>query len=88
MKKLYMIAGGTDGYASIVYSFDEEAIDTLYNKCEESYAATDSKTSITVPDECTYESLGIHRYDTAEGHLADIEEEELLYGSDDEEDDY
>jgi hypothetical protein len=72
-KPLYMIAGGTDGYVSIVFSFDEKAINQLAEQNEESYAATDSETYIMVPADATYESLGICKYSTAENQLEDKE---------------
>jgi len=74
-KPLYMIAGGTDGYVSIVFSFSKEAIDQLEEAREESYAGTDSETHIVVPADATYESLGICKWSTAENQLDEGEEE-------------
>lgn len=70
-KPLYMIAGGTDGYVSIVYSFSEHAINQLMEDNEDVYGGTDSETYIMVPEDSTYESLGICKYSTAENRLED-----------------
>lgn len=58
-KLLYMIAGGTDGYVNIKFSFDYDAIRRYADKYEESFGGTDSDTYIRVPADATYESLGI-----------------------------
>ena len=60
MKRLYIIAGGTDGYVSVQFTFDGELADRVIDNNPESYSGMDcGPESILVPDDATYESLGI-----------------------------
>lgn len=67
MKKLYLvISDGGDGSQSIRMTLDETVIDKLRqmeedNELAECYQSGDGLqvSSITVPDECTLETLGI-----------------------------
>ena len=58
-KKLHMCAGGTDGYVTIHFTFDEEVLERYMDEREEEYGGGDSETYILVPADATYESLGI-----------------------------
>lgn len=59
MKRLYIIAGGTDGYVNIKFTFYRDIADRVMENDPESYGDCDCLTSILVPDDATYESLGI-----------------------------
>lgn len=60
MKRLYIVAGGTDGYVNISFTFDGELAVRVIDNNPESYGGMDSgPSSILVPDDATYESLGI-----------------------------
>lgn len=75
-KTLHMMAGGTDGYVNIVFSFDASLLDKLEELDPESYSGNDSYTSIQVPNNATYESLDIPEWSTAEYDMAQHEDEE------------
>lgn len=64
-KKLYMCAGGTDGYVSIHYTFDADVLDRFMESRPDAFGGGDSETHILVPADATYESLGI-RYSIEE----------------------
>ena len=60
MKPLYLIAGGTDGYTSIQYTFDKELAERVIDEDQESYSGMDSGPDvIMVPEAMTYADLGI-----------------------------
>lgn len=68
MKTLYLVIQNCgDGSNTIQYTFDETLINKMkemYNKDELSDSYMDGDgfhyDTLNVPDECTYESLGIH----------------------------
>lgn len=60
MKPLYIIAGGTDGYCSIQYTFDKELAERVIDEYPESYSGMDSGPDcLMVPEAMTYADLGI-----------------------------
>ncbi len=60
MKPLYMIAGGTDGYVSIHYTFDGELAQRVIDENPNSFGGMDSGPDcIMVPEQMTYADLGI-----------------------------
>lgn len=60
MKRLYLIAGGTDGYVSIQYTFDGDLAERVIEEDPESFGGMDGGPEfILVPDHMTYEDLGI-----------------------------
>lgn len=61
MKRLYIFAGGTDGYVDIHYTLDEDIAERFASDIEECKIEGDwsGKDWIYVPDDSTYESLGI-----------------------------
>lgn len=75
MKKLYLIAGGTDGYCSIRYTFDYDLALKVMDDNQEAYSGFDDPDSINVPDDATYESLGIS-YSLEDDLDEDFEDEE------------
>lgn len=74
MKPLYLIAGGTDGYTSIQYTFNKELAERVIDENPDSYGGMDSGPDcIMVPEAMTYADLGICY--TLEDNL-DAEEDE------------
>lgn len=67
-KELFMvITDGGDGSNGVQYTFDAELISLMDENLDElgdSYQSGDGLQvkTLTVPDECTYESLGISKY--------------------------
>lgn len=60
LKPLYIIAGGTDGYCSIQYTFSKEIAERNIEDYPESYGGMDSGPDvIMVPETMTYADLGI-----------------------------
>lgn len=60
LKPLYIIAGGTDGYTSVQYTFDKELAERVIDEDPESYGGMDSgPDAIMVPETMTYADLGI-----------------------------
>jgi hypothetical protein len=60
LKPLYLIAGGTDGYTSIQYTFDKELAERVIDEDLESYGGMDSGPDVLmVPEAMTYADLGI-----------------------------
>jgi hypothetical protein len=60
LKPLYLIAGGTDGYTSIQYTFNKELAERAIEEDPESYGGMDSGPDcIMVPEAMTYADLGI-----------------------------
>lgn len=60
MKRLYIIAGGTDGYVNIQYTFDRQLAQDTVDNDPEAYGDEGCVDWILVPDEMTYECLGIN----------------------------
>lgn len=58
-KRLYVLSGGTDGYVSSHYTFDEEVAERVLSDDPECYPDDDCLDSIKVPSFLTYEDLGI-----------------------------
>lgn len=59
MRRLYIVAGGTDGYVNIRFTFDDELANRVVEDNPETYGDEGCISSIIVPDDATYESLGI-----------------------------
>lgn len=72
MKTLFIVVNDCgDGSYSLRYTFDEELINTVAEGADEDKYSYPSPgfdgdgfnyKELTVPDECTYESLGISKY--------------------------
>lgn len=62
MKLLYMFAGGTDGYVNIHYTLDKQVAERFAADINSGDREGDwsDEDSILVPDDATYESLGIN----------------------------
>lgn len=59
LKPLYIIAGGSDGYVYIQYTFNKELAERMTNE-EEDYQGMDSGPDVLmVPETMTYADLGI-----------------------------
>lgn len=58
LKPLYVIAGGSDGYTYVRYTFNEELAKHMTDE-EEDYQGMDSPDYIMVPESMTYADLGI-----------------------------
>lgn len=59
-KPIYMIAGGTDGYVSIFYTFDYELACSACDNNPEMFGGFDGGIeSLPVPADATYKSLGV-----------------------------
>ena len=77
MKTLYIIIGDAgDGSNFLRYTFSQSALNYLVEKdadgeLDERYQSGDGLQvrSLTVPDECTYETLGIHTFQTLEDEV-------------------
>jgi hypothetical protein len=75
LKPLYLIAGGTDGYTNIQYTFDGSLAQRAIDEDPESYGGMDSGPDcIMVPEAMTYADLGIS-YPLEEDY-DDLDEEE------------
>jgi hypothetical protein len=61
MKQLYMFAGGTDGYVNIHYTLNKDVAERFNADINSGDIEGDwsDEESILVPDDATYESLGI-----------------------------
>lgn len=61
LKPLYILAGGSDGYTSVHYTFDGDLAERYCNE-EEDFQGMDSGPDvIMVPEAMTYADLGICR---------------------------
>ena len=59
-KTLFIVAGGSDGYVDFFYTFSHEAYNTFYgNRDDEDDGWQRNHSSLQVPEDATYESLGI-----------------------------
>lgn len=61
-KTLFIVAGGTDGYVDFFYTFSHSAYNKFYGDNDElnnNYEWQGNVSTIQVPIESTYESLGI-----------------------------
>lgn len=59
MKNLYILAGTSDSYVGIGYTFDKEVADRVWEGNEEYYIDDGGFDSILVPEHLTYADLGI-----------------------------
>lgn len=75
MKRLYIVAGGTDGYVNIRFTFDGDLADRVVENSPEAYSDEGCINSILVPDDATYESLGVS-YPLEEDDYEDEEDDE------------
>lgn len=58
LKPLYIIAGGTDGYTSVQYTFNKDLAERVIEEDQESYSGMDSgPDAIMVPEAMTYADL-------------------------------
>jgi hypothetical protein len=77
MKTLFVLVGnGGDGSYHPQYTFNEKFIDYLENSDNDDYMDGDGfhYDTITVPDECTLENMGLS--DCAEGYEDELEDED------------
>jgi hypothetical protein len=58
MKHLYFVATQSDGYVSIHYTLDKDVADK-FAEDQEGEGDVSEVESVIIPDECTYETLGI-----------------------------
>lgn len=82
-KNLYIIITDSgDGSNSLSYTFDEALVDKMSEREDElddCYQSGDGLQidTLLVPDECTYESLGIPKWSIQEDPFGDLPEEEM-----------
>lgn len=61
-KTLFIVAGGTDGYVDFFYTFSHKVYNEFYgdnDQLHDDYEWQGNATTIQVPIDATYESLGI-----------------------------
>jgi hypothetical protein len=58
-KTLFIVAGGTDGYVDFFYTFSHDVYNKFYGNREDSSEWQGNASTIKVPANATYESLGI-----------------------------
>lgn len=76
LKPLYLIAGGTDGYTSIQYTFSKELAERAIDEYPESYGGMDSGPDVVmVPAAMTYADLGIS-YPLEEDYDDELDDDE------------
>jgi hypothetical protein len=59
MKPLYLIASSSDGYTCIHYTFNQELAQKFCDEDEDFYGMDSGPDVLMVPDDMTYEDLGI-----------------------------
>lgn len=71
-KTLYIVAGGTDGYVDFFYTFSNKAYNKFYGDNDELHDDCEwqgNVSTIQVPEESTYESLGITNLNLMEDNI-------------------